>query len=132
MDTNQITTPNRIVNVIYKENNFINYIPVLTPVFMLMPPTSTATATAKPAAKKPTTPNIFSSDCDHFLTFVHFGAQIIGSQVEEMYSFCFTHMSPCNETTATRQRLCEAEESYLRSRRELAASLVRETRDNNV
>ena len=126
MDTNQITTPNRIVNVIYKENNFINYIPVLTPVFMLMPPTSTATATAKPAAKKPTTPNIFSSDCGHFLqfTFVHFSAQIIGSiKLRKKFFFCFTHMSPCNETTATRQRLCEAAKSYLRSRRELAASL---------
>ena len=52
--------------------------------------------------------------------------------LRKKFSFSFTHMSPCNETTATRQRLCEAAESYLRSRRELAASLVRETRDNNV
>ena len=97
MDTNQITTPNRIVNVIYKENNFINYIPVLTPVFMLMPPTSTATATTKPAAKKPTTPNIFFSDCGHFLqfTFVHFSVQIIGSfKVEEKVFLLFpSHVS---------------------------------------
>ena len=47
----------------------ITHLPVLTPVFMLIPPTSTATATVSPAAKMPN-PNIFTLDCSHFL--VHF------------------------------------------------------------
>ena len=48
----------------------ITHLPVLTPVFMLIPPTSTATATASSPAAKIPTPNIFTLDCSHFL--VHF------------------------------------------------------------